>query len=375
MNELSAEALPALYAKVVWLAFGLSFIFGAVAQRTHFCTMGAIADLVNFGQDTRLRQWLLAIGVAIIGTQSLAALGLIDTTQTVYASPRLTWLAYLIGGLFFGFGMVLTGGCGNRTLVRLGAGSLKSLIVFIVLGLTAYITLRGALALVRVNNIEPLLSLQLSSAQDLPSILAHTLGLAKTPLHWLLGLGIGGGLIAYALWQRAFWTLDNLMAGLVLGGVIVALWYVSGHIGYLAEHPETLESTYVRTNSGRMESLSFVAPIAYTLEWLMFYSDVSKVVTLGIAAVFGIVLGSAAMALVTQQFRWEGFANTEDTANHLVGAAFMGFGGILALGCTIGQGLSGLSTLSISSLIAVTGIGAGGVLALKYQMWRVEHMD
>ena len=373
MNPISPEALPALYSKVVWLSFALAFIFGSVAQRTGFCTMGAIADLVNFGDRTRLRQWLLAIGVAIAGTQSLAALGLIDTAKAIYTTPRLAWLAYVIGGLLFGFGMVLAGGCGSRTLVRLGGGSLKSLVVFIVLGLVAYMSLRGVLGVFRVSAIEPV-AVQLASAQDLPTLLAGALGASKATLQWTLGLGLGGALIAYALARRDFLTFDNLLAGFAIGGVIVAMWFVSGHVGHLAEHPETLEESFVRTNSARMESLSFVAPIAYTLDWLMFFSDKSKVVTIGIAAVSGMLAGSLAMALAAKRFHWEGFADTEDTANHIAGAALMGFGGVLALGCTVGQGLSGLSTLAVGSMLAVGGIVGGAVIALKYQAWRVENL-
>ncbi len=373
MTPTTIEAPPALYTQVVSLAFALAFIFGAVGQRTHFCTMGAIADWVNYGDRTRVHQWLLAIGVAIVGTQTLAALGLIDTAKTIHATPRLTWLAYVLGGALFGFGMVLAGGCGSRNLVRLGTGSLKSLVVFIVLGLVAYMSLRGMLGVFRVNLIEPFV-LQLSSAQDLPTLLAAPLGVSKEVLHWALGLGLGTALIAYTLTRRDFLKFDNLLAGFAIGGVIVALWFVSGHVGYLAEHPETLDEAFLRTNSGRMESLSFVAPLAYTLDWLLFFSDKSRVITLGIAAVFGVVLGSLVTALLSKEFRWEGFASTEDTANNLIGAALMGFGGVLALGCTIGQGLSGISTLSLSSLLALVGIVGGAVLALRYQTWRVERM-
>jgi hypothetical protein len=120
-----------------------------------------------------------------------------------------------------------------------------------------------------------------------------------------------------------------------------------------------------------MESLSFVSPVAYTLDWFLFFSDQSKLLTLGIVSTFGVVLGSAAVAVATRTFRWEGFAGVEDTANHLAGAALMGVGGVTALGCTIGQGLSGLSTLSLGSMVALAGIMAGAVLALRWQIWRM----
>ena len=125
------------------------------------------------------------------------------------------------------------------------------------------------------------------------------------------------------------------------------------------------------TNSGRMESLSFVAPYAYSLDWLMMYSDTSKVLTIGIVAVIGMILGSAFVAIITKSFRFETFRNTEDTANHLIGASLMGFGGVTALGCTVGQGLSGLSTLAIGSFLALLGFIFGAYIALRYLQMRL----
>lgn len=370
---IEAAALPGLTATVLWATFALTVLFGFVAQRTNFCTMGAVADIANFGDWTRMRQWLLAIGVAIVATSALAATGQIDPGKSLYATPRFTLLGYVVGGLLFGFGMVLAGGCGSKTLVRVGGGSLKALVVFIVLGLTAYITLRGALGVFRVNVIEPL-GTRLATTQDLPTLAAAATGLAKPALQWTLGLLIGGALIAFALVRRDFRHWENLLAGFVIGGVIAAIWFVSGHLGHLTEHPETLEETFLATNSGRMESLSFVAPMAYVLDWLMFFSDKSKVLTLGVVAVFGVVTGAAASALSTRTFRWEGFGNTEDTANHLVGAVLMGFGGVTAMGCTVGQGLSGVSLLAAGSFIAIGAIVVGALLALRYQNWRIERM-
>jgi uncharacterized membrane protein YedE/YeeE len=352
---IEAAALPGLTATVLWATFALTVLFGFVAQRTNFCTMGAVADIANFGDWTRMRQWLLAIGVAIVATSALAATGQIDPGKSLYATPRFTLLGYVVGGLLFGFGMVLAGGCGSKTLVRVGGGSLKALVVFIVLGLTAYITLRGALGVFRVNVIKPL-GTRLVTTQDLPTLAAAATGLA------------------FALVRRDFRQWENLLAGFVIGGVIAAIWFVSGHLGHLTEHPETLEETFLATNSGRMESLSFVAPMAYVLDWLMFFSDKSKVLTLGVVAVFGVVTGAAASALSTRTFRWEGFGNTEDTANHLVGAVLMGFGGVTAMGCTVGQGLSGVSLLAAGSFIAIGAIVVGALLALRYQNWRIERM-
>jgi uncharacterized membrane protein YedE/YeeE len=365
------SALPSLTRSVLWATFVLAFVFGAVARKTHFCTMGAVADLVNFGDWTRMRQWLLAIGVAVVATGALAASGTIDLGQSIYTGPRLLLLGYVLGGVLFGIGMVLAGGCGNKTLVRIGGGSLKSLVVFLVLGISAYITLRGALAVLRVAAIEPV-SLTLATSQDLPSIVAAASGVGRTTLQWLLALAVGGGLIVFALARRDFWRADNLLAGLAIGGVIAGMWFVTGHLGRVPEHPVTLEQVFVGTPTGRMEALSFVAPIAYTLDWLMLFSDRSKVLTTGPVAVFGVLAGSLAWSLAAREFRWEGFRDTEDTANHIVGGALMGFGGVVAMGCTIGQGLSGVSTLALGSIIAWLAIIAGAVLGLRYQVWRME---
>ena len=167
-------------------------------------------------------------------------------------------------------------------------------------------------------------------------------------------------------------SFDVLLGGIGIGAVIVAVWWVSGQMGYLAEDPNTLEEAFLATNSRRMEALSMVAPVGYALDWLLFFSDKSKTLTIGIVSVAGVVLGSAAVALATRSFRWEGFANVEDTGNHLVGGLLMGVGGVTALGCTIGQGVSGVSTLSLGSALALLGIVGGGVLALHYQVWRLE---
>ena len=150
------------------------------------------------------------------------------------------------------------------------------------------------------------------------------------------------------------------------------MWAVSGSLGYLPEHPETLQEVFIATNSSKAEALSFVAPVAYTLDWLMFYSDKSKFLTIGIVSVFGVVTGSAVVALAQRSFRWEGFGGTEDLANHLTGAVLMGVGGVTAMGCTIGQGISGISTLGVNSFIALFAMMAGAVAAFKYQSWRLD---
>jgi hypothetical protein len=208
----------------------------------------------------------------------------------------------------------------------------------------------------------------------LPSLVAHASGLPRPTLALMLGCGIGSGLVAWALARREGRSADVLLGGFGIGLLVAALWWVTGRAGHLAEHPQTLEEAFVATNSGRMESFTFVAPLAYVLDWLILFTDTTRVLTVGIVAMAGVLLGSAAVALAEGSFRWEGFAGAEDTANHLVGGVLMGAGGVTALGCTIGQGISGVSTLALGSFIALAGIVAGGWLGLRWQQWRVERM-
>ena len=370
---MSEADLPRLLTQVLSLAFALAVVFGAIAQRTHFCTMGAVADIVNMGDWVRMRMWLLAIGVATLGFNAMVAMGWVQAANSLYAAPRLLWLSHSVGGLMFGFGMVLASGCGSKTLVRIGGGSLKSLVVFVVLGVAAYATLRGITAVARVATVDAV-GISLPAGQDLPSLLAVWTGAPRTVLAGWLGGGIGLALAALALSRREGRSTEVLLGGVGIGAVIVAVWWLSGRLAHLAEHPVTLEDVFLATNSQRMEALSFVAPFAYTLDWLMMFSDKSKLLTIGIVATGGLVVGSAAVALAQRTFRWEGFGGVEDTANHLVGAVLMGVGGIVALGCTVGQGLSGVSTLSIGSYLTLMTIVLGAVLALRYQVWRLERM-
>jgi uncharacterized membrane protein YedE/YeeE len=365
-----------LAAKVTGLAFVLAAVFGAVATRVNFCTMGAISDVVNFGDWRRLRMWVLAIAVAIAGTAALVAAGLIDLSKTLYTGGQIGWLSLGLGGFLFGFGMTLGSGCGSKTLIRIGGGNLKSLVVMVFFAISAYMTLKGLFALWRVTALDPWridLSTIGTKTSDLPSILA-ALGVGGAVRLWF-PLVFAAAIALWAFASREFRaTHEMIVGGLVIGAVIVAGWYVSGHLGYLAEDPATLEEKFVATNSGRAESFSYTAPLAYLLELLLFWTDQSRVLTFGIAAVLGMLVGAAVMSLATKTFRWEGFTTTEDLVNHVVGGILMGFGGVTALGCTIGQGLSGLSTLALGSFLAVGGIVAGCVAALRYQTWRLDRL-
>jgi uncharacterized membrane protein YedE/YeeE len=354
---------------VAWGGFAIGLAIGFVGNKTHFCAMGAVSDVVNMGDWGRMRMWLLAVGIAIIGANALELSGLVDLNKSIYRTPNFIWLSYVLGGLLFGIGMTLASGCGTKTLIRIGNGNLKSIVVFLVLGVVAYITIKGVLGVMRVNLLEPV-AIRFPTFQDLPALLNHATGISRATLQIGLAALLGGGLVLITLTRRDFWTVDHLLGGVVIGLAIVAGWYLTGHVGY-AENPETLEMIHFGTNTRGPESVTNVAPFAYALELLMLWSDASLGVTFAIAVVLGIVLGSLAHSLLARRFRVEGFRSAEDTGNHLVGGALMGFGGVVAMGCTFGQGITGVSTLALGSILTFLSIVAGSAATMKYQYWRL----
>lgn len=358
---------------VVWGGFVLAFIFGVVANKTNFCTMGAVSDVVNMEHWGRMRMWLMAMAVAMIGANLLYYFGQVDLSKSVYARPSLPWLSLMVGGAVFGVGMTIAAGCANKNLVRLGGGSVRSLVVLVFLAISAYMTLKGLFGQWRTSFLDPV-ALDLTrwglTGQSLAQVLAKLTGLAEKPALLVTMSAVGLGLLVFVLKDKRFRANGSQLIGsVVLGLVVVAGWYLTGHLGY-GENPETLETVFFGTNTRTLESLSFVAPTAFSLELLMLWTDKSMRVTFGIASAAGVVLGSFAYAISTRQFRWEGFSSMEDLRTQLLGAVLMGFGGVTAIGCTVGQGLSGVSTLAIGSFIALAGIIGGAVVTMKYQNWR-----
>jgi uncharacterized membrane protein YedE/YeeE len=358
---------------VAWSGFFLAVIFGAVGSKSNFCTMGAVSDIVNMGDWGRMRMWLLAIAIAIIGAHALQAAGLVDLSKSIYTSPNFTWLSFIVGGFLFGFGMTLGSGCGSKTLIRLGGGNLKSLVVYVFLAISAYMTLRGLFGQFRVSVLQPV-AVNFEAwglrGQDLPSLLNPD-GTDIKRFRLLLAGAVAAVMLLFVFKDREFRANANfIFGGVVVGLLIAAGWYVTGHLGY-KENPDTLEMTFFGTNTRAAESFSFVAPLAYTLELLMLWTDKSLAPTFGIMAAAGVVVGSFAHARFSGSFRWESFANVEDLANHIVGGVLMGFGGVTALGCTVGQGISGFSTLALGSILTFFAIIAGSAAAMKYQYWKI----
>lgn len=343
----------------------LGLVLGAAGQASRFCVRGAIADWVLFRRAGRLATWVLAVAVAAAATQALIALQFFDAPRTLAWSPQFNWAAYLVGGLLFGIGMVLAVGCPQRSLVKAGAGSLRALVTLLVAALAAQMTLRGVLAEARVGTLERW-RIDLASSQDLGSVLAAALP-AAAPLLWrTLLLGALLLLAAAWLWRRRA-ELDALQwsAGVLIGLLVPAAWLLTGWIGHLPEHPETLEPAWPGTQSSRPEALTFTAPIAHALDLLTRWTDRSTAPSFGVALALGVLAGSFASARWRGEFRVESFGSVAELRNHLVGGLLMGVGGVTAAGCSVGQGLTGLAMLSAGAVVAVAGIVIGAVLTLR----------
>lgn len=371
MEALSLTQIESLGRQVLWLGFALAVALGWLVQRSHFCTMGAISDWVLMRDATRLRQWGLALAVAMLGLGAMTLAGWLSPLNTIYAAPRFPWLSYLLGGLLFGVGMVLASGCPTKNLVRLGTGNLKALVVLVVMAVGALATLRGWPGLLRVRWLDPI-SAGVESGPFIGQWLASVTGLSVELGLFAAALMVALPLLVWVLRGPDFLRANNLLAGVGVGAVLLALWWVSGVLGLVPEHPETLERVYLGTASGRMEGLSFTGPVAQWLDAFLYQADGARRFTLGMVLVPGVVLGAALAAWRHGELRWEGFTRPADLVRHLVGALFMGIGGVSAMGCSFGQGLTGLSTLNWGSLVAVSSIVAGAGLALRVQWWLAE---
>jgi len=321
------------------LLAGLSggLILGWTALRANFCVMGGITDILLMGDGRRFRAWLLAIAIALLGTESLRLLGLVQLEGTPYLSPSFGWLAAAIGGLLFGFGMTLAGGCVQRSLVRLGAGSPKALLVIAMVALFAWLTAQGALAPVREFLTGFANVLAVSPSPDVASLLAPVFGFPASALRTGFALLFGILLLWVCLGNANFRASPrDLGAGAAFGIAVCFGWLVTSQVGAVPD------------------SFNFVMPFGVLAP------------SFGAAGTLGLVLGAFLAVALPWRVRVEWFADATDAAHHAVGGALMGIGGTLALGCTIGQGVTGVSTLAFSSLVAWAAIVGGAVLGLRY---------
>ena len=377
----------------LWAIFAIALVMGAVVNKTNFCTMGAVSDWVNMGDTGRFRAWLLAIAVAILGVVGLEYFGFVNPGNAFppYRAGQLIWAENLLGGVLFGIGMTLASGCGNKTLVRLGAGNIKSLMVAAVIAVIAYFMVnpfpgsdQTLFTVLFYDWIRPL-AVDLGASQDLGSVLVR-----DNPLtgRLVIGLILGVGLLAIifrsADFRRSF---DNILGGLVVGLAVLGAWYVTSNVAIDLDGEEYSLQSYAQqwdfladSNEGKPadtrplapQSFTFINPMGQTLGYAS-AGFRETYLTFGVMALLGVIAGSFLWALLSRSFRFEWFASLRDFVNHLVGAVLMGFGGVLALGCTIGQGITGISTLAIGSFIAFGGIVFGSALTMKVQYYKLVY--
>ncbi|MBL8470700.1 MAG: YeeE/YedE family protein [Rhodocyclaceae bacterium] len=354
---------------VLGAAFAMAAIMGAVVHRTHFCTMGAVSDWVNFGDSGRLRAWLLAIAVAMLGLAGLEASGLVQldgTTFPPYRSPEFNWARHVAGGLMFGTGMTLASGCGNRTLVRLGAGNLKSLVVLAVAAACAYLFMWGDGYARAVQPLLAPLSVDLTANGKSGQTLGDLFGMNNAKTGLVLGVALLAAIFANRQFRR---SPEHLLGGLTVGLAVAAAWYLTAGAPGLAwqEWAQFADQPPQRVAP---QSYTFISPLGDTVHWLGKPLDLRRI-DFGMLAAAGVVFGGFVHALFTRTLRFEWFASGADVMRHVCGAALMGSGGVIGLGCTIGQGVSGVSTLALGSFLTLAAIITGAAATMKFEYWRL----
>jgi len=375
-----------LYSQSLLWAFGLSAIFGVIANKANFCTMGAVSDWVNIGDLSRLRAWFLAIATAIIGVGVLEYSGSIDMSLTTsnetsnppYRSANFIWLRHLVGGLMFGVGMTLASGCGNKTLVRLGEGNMKSVVVLAIMGIAAWWMLFSNFGYTVFLQWMLPLSVDFSqhdiAGQDITAVLGGLSGMATPVLGLSIALLLGLALLFWVLRARDFRDNRELLgAGLIIGLLIVIGWYVTAGASGQALLDE-LDFMDQRPFFTGAQSLTFIGPSGHVAQYLK-EGFAAIYLTFGVATLAGVIVGSFLYTLLFRKLRIEWFVTWKDFMMHAVGAVLMGIGGVLAMGCTIGQGISGVSTLALGSILTLVAIIAGSAATMKYQYYLMMRED
>jgi uncharacterized membrane protein YedE/YeeE len=339
---------PSTIAFACGLAAGT--VLGIAGRAGRFCTLAMLEDAF-FGSDLRrLKSFALAAAVALLATQALSEFGVVDLSRSIYLTSTIGLGGAIVGGLMFGIGMALVGTCGFGTLVRVGGGDLRAIVVFLVLGLSALATMRGITGMLRVMLIEPL-SLRLAEGnQTLPSLLG-----AGSAMRALLVVAIATALAVWALADGRLIRSPRLLAsGLAVGGAIAFGWFATG---WLADD---------EFDPARVSSLTFVAPLGDTILYIATFSGAR--LNFGIGSVAGVVAGSFAAAVFARGFRWEACDDARELKRHMTGALLMGIGGVMSMGCTIGQGLTAFSTLAVSAPMTMLAIACGARLGLEFTM-------
>lgn len=358
-----------IHLQILCIVLVTGMIMGAVANKTNFCTMGAVSDWVNMGDTGRLRAWLLAIAVAMLGVVALEASGkvVIGTASfPPYRTPNLAWLRYVLGGLMFGIGMTLASGCGNKTLVRIGGGNLKSLVVLTIASACAYAMLWTNLYDTVFGSWISATTVHLGAAGKVSQALGDLSGLGNTPVGLILGVALLGFVFSSHDFRGSF---DHILGGAVIGIAVIVGWYITG--GSMGQAwKEFADFADVKPLRVETQSFTFISPMGDLARYVMNPADTS-LINFGIMALVGVILGSLLYALFSRSFRIEWFVSRGDFFNHAFGAVLMGIGGVLSMGCTVGQAITGVSTLALGSVLTLISIVAGAAGMMKYQYWRM----
>jgi uncharacterized protein len=354
--------MPSIREALLWnaplsLALGgflIGSAFGAVVFKTNYCAMGSLSDIHNFADYRRFRAWLLAAATALLGAQLLELAGIVALEKSMYLAPSLNWAGHAVGGVVFGIGMVFAGGCPSRNLARAGAGDLRSLITLLVLGLSAYVAIGGLLGPLRAR-VEATTALPLPTpSQGLGHLLSAVVPASVTVLNLVATAGLAGGALLYCVRDAKFRASRlHVVSGLAVGACVIAGWALTG-----------LAFDEFASRPAAPVSLTYVRPAGDALEWLQRFTA-GPVPSFGVASVFGALFGAFGAAKAMGRFRLTGFTDTGDMIRNLGGAALMGVGGALALGCTVGQAITGVSTLALGSLLTFAAIVVGGFWGLR----------
>lgn len=390
------ESFSEAHNMVLGLTFIIALIMGAVVNKTNFCTMGAVSDLVNIGDTGRMRAWIFAMAIAIIGIILLESFDIlnVDASRPPYRRSNFSWIEFMIGGFMFGVGMTLGSGCGNKTLVRIGGGNIKSIMVLLLISTCAYFmlnpfpgsdkTLYSELFYGWTNPF----SVSLSTNQDIGALLGGFADIDPVTMRLVLGGLIAVGLLIFALKSIDFrGSFDNVLGGTVVGVAVLAAWFVTASLvtinvddelnswtEYASDEVWDMFEDSDRPRDVGVQSFTFVNPMGQLMRYAV--NDFDKnYLTFGVVAVLGVIFGSFLWSILRRKFRIEWFASGSDFLNHFIGGILMGIGGILALGCTIGQAVTGVSTLALGSFIAFGFIVFGSALTMKIQYYKMVYED
>ncbi len=362
-----------IHFKVLLSVFAVALVMGALIAKTNFCTMGAVSDWVNMGDTGRIRSWLFAIAVAAGGLALLefaALIALPGNTMPPYRTAQFAWLRYLLGGFLFGIGMTLASGCPTKSLVRIGGGNLKSVFVVAMIGAVGYLMFATEFFNIAVMSWMGPTAIDLAryeiSGQNIDAIVSGLAGTDPKLTRAVIGAVVVGALLWFVFRSADFrGSFDNILGGAVVGLAVLAGWFITGGpagedwraaAAFAAERPSRVE----------VQSFTFITPIGDAGRYL-FEPARFSLLNFGIMGVFGVLLGSFLYSVLSRGLRLEWFVSYRDFVNHVAGGVLMGFGGFLAMGCTIGQGVTGASTLALGSFIAVAAMIAGAALTMKVQ--------